>query len=196
MSAVPENTEAKELLLDLGCGKNKQPGFLGVDQYAMDGVDVVHDLRVGPWPWADNSVDRVHCSHFLEHLTNFEGKWERVLFFNELHRIMKPGATAQLIFPHWCSNRYYGDPTHKEPFSEMGFYYLTKSWRVQHNNAPHADIAFNPNGYSCDFEFTYGYNLHPGMANRHQDYVMHAMTFWKETCTDIVATLTKPAAPR
>ena len=54
--------------LDLGCGKNKQAGFVGVDERAFEGVDVAHDLR-RPWPWSDSSVDEVHCSHFLEHLT-------------------------------------------------------------------------------------------------------------------------------
>lgn len=150
----------------------------------------------------DNSVDEVHCSHFIEHLTNLGDRWERVNFFNELYRVMKPGAVCSLILPHWCSNRYYGDPTHKEPFSEMGFYYLERSWRLggtqKHpiGNAPHADSSVNPNGYSCDFDSTWGYNLHPGLANRHQDYVMHAMTFWKDACTDMVATLTKPLTPR
>lgn len=70
---------APELLkIDLGCGKNKQAGFIGVDQYKMDGVDVVCNLASDRWPWADGSVSEVHCSHFLEHLTNLEGKWERV----------------------------------------------------------------------------------------------------------------------
>ena len=31
--------------IDLGCGKNKKEGFIGVDQYAMEGVDVVLNIR-------------------------------------------------------------------------------------------------------------------------------------------------------
>lgn len=150
----------------------------------------------------DNSVDEVHCAHFLEHLTNLDDKWERVNFFNELYRVLKPGAQATLIFPHWCSNRYYGDPTHKEPFSEMGFLYLWKEWRLGGTqrtpvgNAPHTDISVNPNGYSCDFDFGQGYGLHPALINRNQDYQQHALAFWKEAASDIIATLTKPSTPR
>ncbi len=55
--------------LDLGCGPKKKAGFIGVDQLPMAGVDVVADLRVTPWPWLDDSVDQVHCAHFVEHRT-------------------------------------------------------------------------------------------------------------------------------
>lgn len=190
--STDEEQVLKSLKLDIGCGRNRKEGFLGVDSIAFEGVDVVHDVRVAPWPWEDNSVAEVSSSHFLEHLTNFDGKWERVKFFNELYRVMKPGAKATLVFPHWASNRYYGDPTHKEPFSEMGFYYLKREWRLTQGNAPHADIAHNPNGYTCDFDATWGYSMHPSLNVRNQEYQMHAMTFWKEACQDIIATLVKP----
>lgn len=185
MSAV-ESEVVQPIRIDIGCGKNKKAGFVGFDSIAFDGVDVVGSIT-DRWPWDDNSVEEAHCSHVLEHLTNFEGKWERIHFFNELHRVLKPGAKCMLIFPHWCSNRYYGDPTHKEPFSEMGFYYLSKAWRDI--NAPHSDIAHNPNGYSCDLEATWGYSMHQNLLTRNQEYQVHAMTFWKEACQDIIATL-------
>jgi predicted SAM-dependent methyltransferase len=223
MSAVSEAVNAvltTPLKLDIGCGKNKKAGFIGIDLYDFDGVDIVADLRLKTWyltkvpaelqprlvevdddetphlevssfKLPDNSVDEAHASHFLEHLTNFGDKWERVRFFNELHRIMKPGATAQIIFPHWSSNRYYGDPTHKEPFSEMGFCYLNRAWRLDQNNAPHADVSVNPNGYSCDFDWTYGYGIHPLLTNRVTEYQQYALTFWKEAATDIISTITK-----
>lgn len=182
---MKKKTETK---LDLGCGGNKQQGFIGVDQYKMKGVDIVTDLTK-KWPWKDNSVDEVYCSHFIEHLTNFNDKWERVHFFNELYRVLKKGAKATIILPHWCSNRYYGDPTHKEPFSEMGFYYIRKEWRE--SQAPHSDKKYNKHGYSCDFEATWGYNLRQDLQTRNQEYVQNAMSNYKEVCTDIIATLTK-----
>jgi len=175
--------------LDIGCGKNKKPGFIGVDIIKFDGVDVVADLAAGKWPWEDNTVDEIHCSHFLEHLTNWNDKWERVHFFNELYRVMKVGAKATLVFPHWSSNRFYGDPSHKEPFSEMGFYYLSKEWRK--TDAPHTDIEFNPNGYSCDFEATWGYSMNPSILSRNVEYQQFALQNYKEAAMDILATLTK-----
>lgn len=231
MSAVNEAVKAaleQPLKLDIGCGKNKKEGFYGIDIYDFDGVDMVADLREPTWSFSripdelgprlnqvvisddrlritlpDNSVDEVHCAHFLEHLTNLGERWERVNFFNELYRVMKPGAKALVIFPHWNSNRYYGDPTHKEPFSEMGFYYLRRAWRMGDGTpqypvaqAPHTDISVNPNGYSCDFDATWGYSLNGSLHTRHEAYVRFAMENFKESCQDMMATLVKPETPR
>lgn len=189
MSAVLEEVQ-KPVKIDLGCGINKREGFLGVDKFSFDGkVDVVFDLASQKWPWEDSSVDEAHCSHFIEHLTNFGDKWERVHFFNELYRVLKPGAKCTLIVPHWASSRYYGDPTHKEPLSEWWSFYLKPDWRKV--NAPHADseMAPGPQAYSCNFDVTYGYNMHQSLHARNQEYQMHALTFWKESAQDLHATL-------
>jgi hypothetical protein len=55
------------LRLDLGCGNNPREGFEGVDKFAPNAKHKV-DLFKFPWPWADNSVDELHASHFLEHI--------------------------------------------------------------------------------------------------------------------------------
>lgn len=167
--------------LDLGCGKNKREGFYGVDAMKFDTVDLVADLRK-PWPWDTNSIEEVHCSHFIEHLT----APERIHFVNELYRVLKPGGKATVVVPHWCSNRAYGDLTHQwPPVSEMWFYYLSKEWRA--TNAPHNDF------YTCDFECTWGYAMHQGLQSRNQEYQMHALTYWKEAAQDIISTMTKKA---
>jgi ubiquinone/menaquinone biosynthesis C-methylase UbiE len=164
--------------LDLGCGPNKKEGFVGCDIREFPGVDVVGNLGNDPWPWEADSVDEVHCSHMLEHLS-----WpERVFFFNELHRVMKKGAKATIIIPHWASSRYYGDPTHKEPMSEFAFYYLLKSWRDV--NAPHTD-------YTCDFDATWGYSVHPAIQARNPEYQQYAITWFKEAAQDLMATVIK-----
>jgi SAM-dependent methyltransferase len=181
--------EAELLKIDLGCGPNPREGFIGVDMFKMDNVSVVCNLAKDKWPFKDNSVDEAHASHFIEHLTNLNGAWERTHFFNELHRVLKPGAKATLIFPHWCSNRYYGDPTHKEPFSEMGFCYLDKDWRL--SQAPHADAKWQKGGYTCDFNWSYGYNLRQDLIPRNQEYQMNAIATQKEAAQDIIATITK-----
>lgn len=204
----PANKAASPTKLDLGCGPNKKPGFFGVDAIAFPGVDLVFDITSGPWPFKDNSVEEFHCSHVLEHLTNLGGKWERVRFFNELHRVLKPGGKGQLIIPHWASMRYYGDPTHKEPFSEFGFYYLLRSWRVggpmrgqpanaqpSGANAPHADAAHNPEGgYSCDLDVVWGHSLHPDLVNRNEEYRQNALKFYKDAAQDLIANISKPLA--
>jgi SAM-dependent methyltransferase len=165
--------------LDLGCGKNPKEGFEGVDIRDF-GQKHILNIGVAKWPWEDASVEEVHCSHFVEHLTAAE----RIHFVNELHRVLIPGGKCSLIVPHWNSNRAYGDLTHQwPPVSEMWFYYLAKSWRE--SQAPHNDA------YTCDFDATWGYSLHPSLNIRNTDYQSHAMQFWKEACQDIIATLVK-----
>lgn len=173
--------------LDLGCGKNKLPGFIGVDQYTMEGVDVVANLSgPHPWPWEDNSVDEVHSSHFVEHL---DAK-QRVHFVNELHRVLKPGGVAKIVVPHWSSHRAYGDPTHQwPPVSEMWFYYLLKSWRDV--NAPHTDSQWNPEGFNCDFDATWGYAIRQDIQARNFEYQQYAVSNYKDVVQDIIATLKK-----
>lgn len=172
--------------LDIGCGKNKREGFHGVDQYAMEGVDTVLKIGADRWPWEDGSVEEAHCSHFLEHLT----QQERVHFFNELHRVMAPGAKCTIITPHWASNRAYGDPTHRwPPMAEMAYYYLSASWRK--TQAPHTDIAWNPDGFACDFTATWGYSYSNDLAARSQDHVQFALQNYKEAAQDMIATVIK-----
>ena len=58
--------------LDIACGQNKNPGFIGMDWTAADGVDIVHDLTVYPWPIEDGSVEQAFCSHYIEHIPMVE----------------------------------------------------------------------------------------------------------------------------
>ena len=182
LKVVPKAAPTK---LDIGCGKNKREGFTGVDQYEMDNVDIVCDLRK-PWPFEDDSIEEIYCSHFIEHL---ESK-DRVHFYNELYRVMKKDAKATVIVPHWCSNRAYGDPTHAwPPVSEMSFYYLSQVWRK--TQAPHTDSFYNKDGFKCDFEATWGYSMHPTIMTRNQEFQQFAIGFYKEAAQDMIATLTK-----
>lgn len=174
--------EVKVLRLDLGCGKNKAAGFTGVDELPMPGVDIVADLRK-PWPWADSSVDEVNCSHFLEHLERLE----RVHFCNELYRVLKNGAKATITTPNWSSSRAYGDPTHKwPPVSEFMNYYLDRPWRKA--NAPHTDAEFVPGMFDCDFGVTWGFSLHPQIAQKNTEQQQFAIQFYKEACQDQIGT--------
>lgn len=171
--------------LDIGCGKNKikveGQEWIGVDAIAFDGVDLVHDMRE-PWPWDDASVDEVHCSHFLEHLTG----QERVHFFNELYRVLKPGAQARIITPHWSHERAYGDPTHQwPPVCSWTYFYLDKGWCEV--NAPHA-------GYACDFTYVLVGTHDPNdawVAFRNMETKGVLMSRNINTTTDMIATLTK-----
>lgn len=187
MEAAKE-IEVLPFKLDIGCGKKKQPNFVGIDLIPFDGVDHVFNAGRDKWPFDDGCVDEAYTSHFVEHLTALE----RVHFCNELYRVMKPGAKCTLIVPHWSSARAYGDPTHQwPPVSEFWFYYLSRKWRLDDGNAPHTDASNWEHGYSCDFECTWGYGMHPTLHARNTEYQQFALNFYKEAVQDIHATLTK-----
>lgn len=181
----------KVIRLDLGCGKNKRKDgeWIGVDIMDFEGVDVVADLSKKKWPWKDGSVDFVHASHFVEHLK----PEERVHFVNELYRVLKNPVykdgvvvtgQATIIVPHWASQRAYGDLTHQwPPVSEFWFYYLDKDWRAV--NAPHNV------DYTCDFKSVWGYNMHPEIQSRNQEFQQEAMKWKKEACSDLIANFEK-----
>lgn len=187
--------------IDIGCGPNKKEGFVGLDQYSFDDkVDHVVNIadETTPWPFANQTVEEAYSSHCLEHL-NARG---RCHFANELYRVMKPGAKATIIVPHWGSCRAYGDPTHQwPPVSEMWPLYLNKLWRIGDPdakpnptpaNAPHTDRQYLTWGYDCDFDvMTAPAGLHPACNGRSQEWLQFAVAFYKEAITDMHILLTR-----
>ena len=79
--------------LNLGCGREIKEGYINVDKFKHNGVDVVWDLNVLPLPFKDNSIDEVLCSHILEHLVN---PYPLVL---DIYRILKPNGLFHCLLP-------------------------------------------------------------------------------------------------
>lgn len=126
--------------LDIACGQNTRQGFKGVDIAPGKGVDFVWDLDKFPWePFKDNSVEEVHCSHYLEHTTDI------MKFMDEIWRICEDGAKVTFISPYYTSMRAWQDPTHKRAISEATFLYFNKEWREQ-NKLTHYPIKSNFKG--------------------------------------------------
>ena len=96
------------LKLNLGCGRRKLLGYVNVDAQAMEDPDVVCDLGIEQWPWADNSVDAALASHVLEHLPG-ESFFH---FLRELYRVCKAGATIDVVLPHPSHDIFLNDATH------------------------------------------------------------------------------------
>lgn len=61
--------EKKFSKIDIGCGANKQgPDWVGMDYRKMEGVDIVQDITMFPWPIKDDTFDLAVTSHVIEHI--------------------------------------------------------------------------------------------------------------------------------
>lgn len=110
----------QKTLLDVGCGFNKQPGFIGMDKRAVDGVDIVHDVELFPWPLGDGTCAVVVASHLIEHIK----PWLQVDFMNEVWRVLEVGGVFAMSTPYADSFGYKQDPTHCAPWNEATVEYF------------------------------------------------------------------------
>lgn len=168
---------SNKLKLDLACGNCKREGFSGVDIW--EGADIVCDLTQYPWPFENNSVDEVFCSHYIEHVVDL------VSFINELYRVMKVGATAEIYAPYYSSIRAWQDPTHVRAISENSFPYYNKKWR-QWARLDHYPITADFD-YECTFIFT------PEWEHKTEEEISFAIKHYINAVSDIKAVLTKRA---
>ena len=169
-----KNNNAK-FKLNIACGKNKKPGFLGVDIW--EGADIVVNLEKFPWPFETSSVDKIFCSHYIEHTPDL------ISFANELHRIMKVGAKAEIIAPYYSSIRAWQDPTHLRAISENTFLYFNKKWR-EINRLDHYQVV-------ADFDFECNFILNPHWQDKPVDEIKFAIKHYINVVSDIHVILTK-----
>lgn len=126
------------LRLDLGSGPRPAEGFKGVD--IVKGVtDFTQDLCCGDrWAFADNSVDEMRSSHFIEHIyagyvvdSDCKRADALLFFFDEAFRIAKPGATFTVQWPALQGVRAFQDPTHRRFIPAETMHYLSRQGREQ-----------------------------------------------------------------
>ncbi len=113
-------------VLDVGCGKHKIPGSIGMDIVALDGVDVVHNVNVSPWPFEDNTFDEIIMSHLIEHCDSIPRLME------EVHRVSKNGAIIKIITPHYTDMISWSDITHKWHLNTSSFKYFLPDYSTNY----------------------------------------------------------------
>jgi hypothetical protein len=105
------------LYLNLGSGSIPLPRYVNVDIAAIPEVDVVHDLDVAPWPWANSTVSVIRAYDIFEHVN------EPVLFMQECWRVLQQDGLLDLHVSYWKSENAFTDPTHKRFCTEKTFDY-------------------------------------------------------------------------
>ena len=113
--------------LDVGCGNNKTPGCTGIDIIPLEQVDIVHNLDSFPWPITDSEFDSVITNHYLEHCKDI------VKTLEELHRIVKPGGEIIIRVPHYASDNFHTDLTHKTSFGWRSFDHFSINSSIKYN---------------------------------------------------------------
>jgi SAM-dependent methyltransferase len=164
--------------LDIACGDNKKEGFTGIDIAKTNSTDIVHDLNSYPWPFENNSIEEIWCSHYIEHTPDL------MKFMNEVCRIMKPGAQATFISPYYTSIRCWQDPTHLRAISENTYYYYNKGWR-ELNKLEHYPIT-------ADFNIVqWAHSWNADWASRSQEAKNFALKHYNNVVDDLWAILIK-----
>lgn len=165
--ALVEAKAPSAVKLDLGCGQNIKEGHEGVDLYG-DKAQHKLDLFKFPWSFASDSIEEIHCSHFLEHIPAREVEprdlnpsipgGERYLgadmlfaFMDECYRILKPDCWMNVVVPSGRSNRAFWDPTHRRFFMQETFLYFAREWR-KINGLDHYRV-------NCNFFVDVGHSL-------------------------------------
>ena len=108
----------KQVKLNFGCGHRILKDYVNIDLYPLKGVDVVLDMNMFPYPFKDNSADRIICESTMQFVNDITS------VMKEFHRILKPNGTLFLHVPHFTSKNTWKNPYHKRGFSygTFGFY--------------------------------------------------------------------------
>jgi len=113
-------------ILDLGCGAEKTTGAVGMDRRKVDGVDIVHDLEVLPWPVDDAAFDRIIASHIVEHLK----PWLMLDIVDEMWRVLTVGGQVMIATPYAGSFGFHQDPTHIKAWNEATAHYFDPTYEL------------------------------------------------------------------
>lgn len=165
--------KAKGIRLDVGCGDQKQRGYVGLDIRDLPTVDIIHDMEKTPYPIPDEVCLTIVASHVVEHINPANFGFMKVM--DEWHRIMKDHGRLMIAMPYGYSKGFLQDPTHCNPRNEATWGYfdpthgaglwviykprpwkiLLNSWHVDGNmevvleKMPVTDVVVNKVGNDC-----------------------------------------------
>lgn len=102
---TPENPR-----LNMGCGFKKLDDHWNVDVSPKCNPDQVLDFEVTPWPYEDNTFEKINADNILEHLGQDPKVFTKII--QEMYRVSKDGAEWYVNIPHHRCDLYWDDYTH------------------------------------------------------------------------------------
>lgn len=158
-------------LLDLGCGRRKLEGALGVDCCADSAADLIWDLNRVPWPLPDNQFTLVRAIDVLEHVENV------IACMEEIARVATAQATVIIQVPFASSPHVWTDPTHRRGFTSKSFQYFTAEFCARHFHYTRARFAVRHVEYKSTGQRWFDRILHR-FANRHKALYEKRFLYW------------------
>ncbi|MBI3128387.1 MAG: class I SAM-dependent methyltransferase [Candidatus Tectomicrobia bacterium] len=120
--------------LDVGCGRAKAPGAVGLDLNPAADADVRGDASRDGLPFREGAFGRVVIRHIIEHVES------PLRLLEEIHRVSRDGAEVEGVTPHFSNPCSFADPTHRHHFSVQLFGFVSeggpdpsKGWRLWAN---------------------------------------------------------------
>ncbi|WP_254075642.1 class I SAM-dependent methyltransferase [Paenibacillus tritici] len=106
------------LRIDIGCGPDKESGYLGIDRTLYPGVDIVCDIGEGI-PLPDNTAEFVMASRVMPYVNDLFAA------MSEIYRISTHQAVVCILSPYAHSFPHVSNPMFKQKFDEYTPRYLT-----------------------------------------------------------------------
>lgn len=100
-------------VVDLGCGRRKVAGSIGLDVIALPGVEVMATLN--SLPFKERSLGGLYALNVLEHVNDLPG------VMAEVWRVLGDGHWCRVEVPYFTSVSAFSDPTHCRWFTYSTF---------------------------------------------------------------------------
>ncbi len=127
--------------IDLGCGVQKKPEFLGVDKIETSQTDFIFDITKDRFPFDDNSIEELYCGDVIERITY----QEMIRMMNEAWRVLEPGAIFTIATVDGMDG-WKNHPPHIRPIFTNQFDYFKRTDSETFNHMKKTD------GINCCFK--------------------------------------------
>jgi len=105
----------QKIMLDVGCGFNCQPGFVGMDKRDVKGVQICHDKEETPGPLDNEPCSVIMMGHLIEHIK----PWKQFDVINEAWRVLEVGGQLLIATPqYFCPGTYLYDVYRPKPWAQ------------------------------------------------------------------------------
>jgi len=144
-----------------------------------EGYQKYSDIENYPWKIETNSVDELISVYAIQRVKDI------LRYYQEVHRVCKPGAIVRFIAPYFTHERACCDPNHIRYIGEMSFHYLTPDFRKLNkvNTGGWETVNFQLRGINFTWE-TQPYNQ---WDNKSDEAKLYAKMHYWNVITDILA---------